>query len=128
MADRPVSAAAARAFFRAFSANVVPVSGASSTPAGSASSSYGCISAESSRSLWSLRVERISRTASAGRSRRNRVLLGGAKHRDPVGGEGEQRVERGARERGALRRGLHLHEATVAGHHHVGVDLGPRVL
>ena len=50
------------------------------------------------------------------------------KRRDPALGEAEQLVERGAGERRALGRRLHLDQAAVAGHHHVGVDLGGRVL
>ncbi len=47
---------------------------------------------------------------------------------DPRLREREQLVEVGAGERRALARRLQLHEAAVAGHHDVRVDLGPRVL
>ncbi len=55
-------------------------------------------------------------------------LLHLAQSRDPHLGEPEQLVEMGAGERRALGRRLHLDQAAVAGHHHVGVDLGAGVL
>src|SRR5918999_5322589 len=63
----------------------------------------------------------------AGR-RAHRFLLRGAEALDARGGEREQLVERRARERCALGGGLDLHQAAVTGNHHVGVDLGGRVL
>ena len=125
IAGRPVAAAAARALPSALSANVVPVSGGSSTSSGSGSSSCGRSSSASSRSLCSLRVASdephgVSRprpppTASSWAARSRSM---------PAAGEREQLVERGARERGALGGRLHLDQPAVAGHHHVGVDLG----
>ena len=47
---------------------------------------------------------------------------------DPAGGERQQLVEMGPRQRRALGRRLHLHQPALAGHDDVGVDLGGRVL
>src|SRR4051812_12281941 len=130
IATCPVAAAAARALISAFSSKVVPVSGGSTTSSGSGSTRCGASSGSNSRSLCALRVERTSSTV-LGRSGDRGAeccLLGLAQPLDPGGAEGEQVVERGARERRALGGGLDLHEAAVAGHHHVHVDLGGGVL
>src|SRR6476661_8287745 len=63
-----------------------------------------------------------------GRARAERRLLCLAELLDAGGGEREHVVERGAAERRALRGGLYLDEAAVAGHDHVRVHLGGRVL
>ena len=101
-----------------------PSRAAARTSSGSGSSSYGRISSDSSRSLCSLRVARTSRTAQPAAAAATASSWAVRSALDPVGGEGEQLVERGARERRALGGGLHLDEAAVAGHHHVRVDLG----
>ena len=101
---------------------------AARTSSGSGSSSYGRISSASSRSLCSLRVARTSRTAQPAAAAATASSWAARSSRDPVGGEREQLVERGARERRALGGGLHLDQAAVAGHHHVRVDLGRGVL
>src|SRR3954469_25096973 len=119
IAGRPVAAAAARALPSALWAKVVPVSGGSSIWSGSGSTSCGRISDCSSRSLWGLRVARIRRTALRGRGA-DRLHLGRPQLLDAGRREGEQLVERRARERRPLGRGLDLDEATVAGHDYVG--------
>src|SRR6478672_2870316 len=58
----------------------------------------------------------------------DRLLLQRRELVDPAGCEVEQLVEPLARERNLLRGGLHLDEASVAGHDDVDVDLGVRVL
>ena len=127
-AGMPVAAAAARALPSAFSANVSPVSGGSSTSSGSGTSSCGASRiCRSSRSLCSLRVARTSLTlgAESGASPAPPPGLGGSRSCSmPAGGQRQQLVERRARERRALGRGLDLDEAAVAGHHHVRVHLG----
>ena len=70
----------------------------------------------------------LARRALSRARRRDRLLLRGAKALDAAGGERQQLVEMGARERRALGSRLHLDQAAVAGHHDVGVDLGNRVL
>src|SRR5918999_632862 len=62
------------------------------------------------------------------RRRAHRFLLRGAEALDARGGERQQLVQRRAGERGAFGGGLHLDQTAVAGHDHVGVDLGGRVL
>src|SRR3954451_12439547 len=120
-AGAPVAALAARAFSRAFSANVSPVSGGSSTSSGRGASSTSGSSRRNSRSLWALRVASTTGTAAV---LPDRFGLDGAQGLDPVGREREQLVEVRARERCALRRGLDLYQAAVARHDDVGVDLG----
>src|SRR3954452_17889240 len=130
-AGLPVASAATRAFTEAFSANVAPVSGGSSTWSGSGITRCGASSGANSRSLWGLRVARtssIAASASARRAGRERGLLRLAQLLDPGGREREQVVEGGARKRRALGGGLHLDETAVAGHDDVGVDLRSRVL
>src|SRR5437764_8673204 len=107
IAIRPVFAAAVRAFGSALSTKVEPSSGGSSMSAGRGLTVIpaGSSSRANSRSLWALRVasskSRASETAereSACRGR-HRLLLEEAQLLDPGGGEGQQLVQVGARER-----------------------------
>src|SRR5207247_1691015 len=85
----PVAADAARAFASALSAKVAPVSGGSSTPAGSGRSSRPGSSAESSRSLCSFRVATTSfTTGPSGDGQADRLELGGAPLVDAGGAAG----------------------------------------
>jgi hypothetical protein len=71
----------------------------------------------------------VARITGRSRSRPGRdPVLDFAEAGDATLGEAEQIVQRGARERRPLGGRLHLDQAALAGHHHVGVDLGPRVL
>src|SRR3954471_14902832 len=106
-AGAPVAAGAAGPFSSAFSANVSPVSGGSSTSSGSPCSSTPGSSRRNSRSLWALRVASTTGTAPA---LPDRFGLDAAQGLDPVGREREQLVEVRARQRRALRRGLDLDE------------------
>src|SRR5215212_2728113 len=129
IAGRFVASAAARALISAFSSNVSPVSGGSSTSSGSGSRSTSGSRRWNSRSLWALRVASTTAAAMA----RSFLPASGlglhlAQPFDPVRGEREQLVEVGAAERRALGGGLDLDEAAIAGHDHVGVDLRGRVL
>src|SRR3954468_6654177 len=114
MTTVPSAAAAARALPSAFSANVVPVSGGSSTSGGSATTSCGASSAENSCALWSLRVARTSfmvvsnSGAGARAARRNRVVLEQAQPRDAGLGEVQQLIEMRTAQWRALGRGLDL--------------------
>jgi hypothetical protein len=118
----PGRAAAARALPSAFSANVSPVSGGSSTSSGSATISCGAMSGPNSRTLWALRVERTSLTRPRSPPPEH-PQVGDAARR-----ELEERVEVRARQRRALGGGLDLDERALAGHDDVRVDLGGGVL
>ena len=120
-----MASAAARALISAFSSNVSPVSGGSSSASGSGSSGASGSSRWNSRSLWALRVARTSLDVPC---LPRRAGLDRAQALDPVLGEREQLVEVRARERRALGGRLDLDEAAVAGHDDVGVDLRARVL
>ena len=126
IAGAPVASAAARALISAFSSNVSPVSGGSSTASGSGSSGASGSSRWNSRSLWALRVARTSRAMPCGYP----VALAWTARRPsmPALGQGEELVEVRARERRALGGRLDLDEAAFAGHDDVGVDLRARVL
>src|SRR4051794_12059870 len=125
----PVARAAVRAFVSALAANVVPVSGGSSTSAGSGTIRYGASSGSNSLSLCALRVASTSSTRPrSDHGRAERRLLRLAQPLDARLTQREQLVQRRARERGALGRGLHLDQPAVAGHHDVRVHLGGRVL
>src|SRR4051795_2264687 len=128
----PVAWWAARALISALASKLSPVSGGSSTSSGSGRRSTPGSSSAISFTLWGLRVERITRPAPAPPSLRAASRSGPLLHlpqaADPLLGQTQQLVERGARERGALRRRLHLDQTAVAGHHHVGVDFGMGVL
>src|SRR5213592_2269394 len=104
----PAPAALARAFRRAFAANVDPVSGGSSTSGGTGPSSCGASSSPSSRSLCELRLPSTSRTA-----HRSRLVF--AQAFDSRRRETEQVVERSAREADSLVGRLDLDELVVAG-------------
>ena len=132
-AGRPVASAAARALISALSANVSPVSGGSSTLVGQRHDA--CAARRIRPNSLSLCALRVASTSSIGCSARvdagqaaDGLGLRLAELLDAGLGEREQVVERGARERRALGRRLHLDEAAVAGHDDVGVDLGGRVL
>src|SRR5436190_13497239 len=129
-AGMPVARAALSAFSRALSSNVSPVSGGSSTWSGSGTSSCPGRRAASSRTLCGLREARTSFTTVPASDRQcaDRLLLRRAQALYPRSGEGEQLVERCARERRPLGSGLDLDEATVPRHHHVHVDLRGGVL
>src|SRR3954447_5191356 len=120
----PVAAWAARALIRALASKLSPVSGGSSTSAGSDCRSTPGSSCAISATLCWLRVARIK---AASRSR-SRALLHLPQAADPKLGQTQQLVQRGAGERRPLRRCLYLDQAAVAGHHHVGVDFGVGVL
>src|SRR5262245_9590026 len=130
IAGRPVAACAARALSSAFSLNVTASSGGSPTSGGSGSSCTPGRSSRSSRSLCSFRVATTRAIAArmSGGQRPERRLLRLPQRCDATLGQGEKLIQRRPRERGALRGRLHLHEAAVARHDHVGVDLRPRVL
>src|SRR5215218_9249372 len=110
----PSAAAAARALPSAFSANVVPVSGGSSTSGGSATTSWGASSAANSCALWSLRVARTSfmvvlASSGGGRAaRRDRLVLQHAQLRDAGLGEVQQLIKMRPAQRRAFGRGLNL--------------------
>src|SRR3954464_11871654 len=120
----PVAAWAARALISALASKLSPVSGGSTTSSGSGRRSTPGSNSDISASLCWLRVARIK---AASRSR-SRALLHLPQAADPELGQAQQLIQRGARERRPLRRRLHLDEAAVAGHHHVGVDFGVGVL
>src|SRR3954452_15770984 len=120
----PVATWAARALISALASKLSPVSGGSSTSSGSGLRSTPGSSAAISRTLCSLRVARIT----AAPPSRTCPLLHLPQAADPELGQPQQLVERGAGERRPLRRRLHLDQAAVAGHHHVGVDFGVGVL
>src|SRR3954454_22153174 len=120
----PVAAWAARALISALASKLSPVSGGSSTSVGSSCRSTPGSSSDISATLCLLRVARI-KTVSRSRSD---PLLHLPQAADPELGQAQQLIERSARERRPLRRRLHLDQAAVAGHHHVGVDFGVGVL
>ena len=152
IATRPqLRRAAARALPSAFSAKVSPSSGGSSTSPGARAARRPrppaaragartrgacarCGSPAAARGAagrpWpaALRAARAPLTRSAGRRRSWRAAIASCLDRaqllDPRAGERQQLVEVGPGERGALGRGLHLHQPALAGHHDVGVDLG----
>src|SRR5215208_5547477 len=130
-AGPPVARAAASALISAFSANDVPVSGGSSTSSGSGTTVCGGLRMRAnSSSLCAFRVASISSMSPSdlpGQGGAHSFALGLAQLRDAGLGEREQVVERGARERRALGRRLHLDQAAVTGHDDVRVDLGRRV-
>ena len=106
-AGPPVASAAARALPSAFSANVSPVSGGSSTSSGSGTSSCGASSAPSSRSLCALREASTSRIGVEPRQAAAAATASCWAARScsmPAAASAEQLVERGARERRALAR------------------------
>src|SRR6185312_11850476 len=115
----------------AFSANVSPSSGGSSTSRPSASISMSpprFIRRSNSRRLCSLWVASSSLIATrngrrlgcdGGRRGGDRLLLDGAQRGDPALGQHEQLVQVGAGERGALAGRLELDESALAGHHDV---------
>src|SRR3954468_13169326 len=126
----PVAAWAARALISALASKLSPVSGGSSTSAGSGwRCTPGSSSDISARLCW-LRVARITPPAppSLRSTSRSDPLLHLPQATDAHLGQSEKLVKGGARERGPLRRRLHLDQAAVAGHHHVGVDFGIGVL
>src|SRR5947199_5636590 len=121
-----VAAWAARALISALASKLLPVSGGSTTSSGSGRRSTPGNNSDISATLCWLRVARITPPAppllrSASRSY---PLLHLPQATDAHLGQAQKLVKRGARERGPLRRRLHLDEAAVAGHHHVGVDFG----
>src|SRR4051794_15414916 len=93
MTTVPSAAAAARALPSAFSANVVPVSGGSSTSGGSGRTAWGASSASSSRALCSLRVARTSFTGSGGAAGGDRLVLQAAQRHDAELGQAQQLVQ-----------------------------------
>src|SRR4051812_18374183 len=126
----PVAAWAARALISALASKLSPVSGGSSTSAGSGWRCTPGSSSDISASLCWLRVARITPPAppSLRSTSRSDPLLHLPQATDAHLGQSEKLVKGGARERGPLRRRLHLDQAAVAGHHHVGVDFGVGVL
>src|SRR5436190_15419631 len=123
IAASPVAAWAVRAFSSAIAAKDSPSSGGSSTPSGSGRRSKPGSSSRISRSLCLLAVAKINGGLPPGDA-----FLDLAQPRYPHLGEPQQLVERCARERRALGGRLNLDEPTLTGHHHVGIDLGTRVL
>ena len=132
MLDPPVAGAAARALPSAFSANVSPSSGGSSTLVGQRHRPRAARAAAraNSRRLCSLCVASSSLTRPLIQTGAacDRLLLAPRAAARSRRRERQQLVEVRARERRALGRRLHLDQAAVAGHHDVRVDLGGRVL
>ncbi len=62
------------------------------------------------------------------RAGRNRILLSLAEPPNPLPRQRQQLVQVRTRQRRPLRGRLHLHEAAIAHHHDVRIDLGPGVL
>src|SRR6188768_183749 len=120
----PVAAWAARALISALASKLSPVSGGSCTSSGSGCRSTPGSSSAISPTLCGLRVARIKAAPPSGSD----PLLHLPQAADSLLGQAQQLVQRGAGERRPLRRRLHLDQAAVAGHHHVGVDLSVGVL
>src|SRR4051794_24695423 len=126
----PVAPWAARALISALASKLSPLSGGSTTSSGSCRRSMPGSNSDISASLCRLRVARITPPAppSLCSASRSDPLLHLPQATDAHLGQSEKLVQRGARERRPLRRRLHLDEAAVAGHHHVGIDFGVGVL
>src|SRR3954464_399850 len=120
----PVASREARALISALASKVSPVSGGSATSSGSGRRSTPGSSSAISPTLCWLRVARITDAPPSGTD----PLLHLPQAADPELGQAQQLVERGAGERRPLRRRLHLDQTALAGHHHVGVNFGVRVL
>src|SRR5450432_4032751 len=124
-AAQPPKAAAWRAFRRAFSRKLPPVScGEGSVSSARLASSNGnpARSERNSRSLPSLPVAITNRLGGAG------LKLSGMQLRDPVGREVQQLVELMTPKRVAFRRPLHFDECAAAVHHDIHVGFRIRIL
>ena len=140
-AARPVAAARARAFSRALSTRVSPVSSTSATSAGRGNRSTfpaGPRMSAISRGLVGVgrgqhQTEAARRPRSAAHRGGRRVgqdgrLLGRPGLAMPASARASSSSSSPRREGQALGRALHLDEPARPGHDHVHVDLGPRVL